>query len=137
MLHRSKRIGKIYDDKWNGLGGKMEAGESPEDCVIREVWEESGLRIKNPKLKGVLIFPSFDQVDDWLVFVFTASQFSGRLKACSPEGDLAWILDREVQRLNLWEGDRYFLKHLNGRRFFSGKFIYKSGKYKSHQIALY
>src|SRR5262245_36010948 len=79
MLHRRKQVGKIYDDKWNGLGGKMEPGEAPEECVVREVREESGLKILHPILKGVLTFPSFDGVDDWLVFVFLATKFSGSL----------------------------------------------------------
>ena len=137
MLHRAKKVGKIYDDKWNGLGGKMEPGESAEECVIREVWEESGLKIKNPKLKGVLMFPAFDEVDDWLVFVFTAKNFGGKLKEKSPEGDLEWIPASQVLKLNLWDGDRHFLKHLNGRKMFSGKFMYKGGKYKSHTLYFY
>jgi 8-oxo-dGTP diphosphatase len=137
MLHRAKKMGKIYDDKWNGLGGKMEAGESPEDCVIREVWEESGLKIRQPKLKGMITFPSFDGVEDWIVFVFVADKFSGKLMDQSPEGDLEWIPNLEVAHLNLWEGDKYFMKHLNSRKFFTGKFIYKNGKYIKHDLVFY
>jgi 8-oxo-dGTP diphosphatase len=137
MLHRAKKVGKIYDGKWNGLGGKMERGECPEDCVIREVREESGLKIRRPKLKGVLTFPSFDGVDDWVVFVFVAGDFSGKLLEKSPEGRLSWVPSRRIPKLDLWEGDRYFLKHLDGRKFFSGKFIYRKGKYLSHKFIFY
>lgn len=137
MLHRAKKVGKIYDDKWNGLGGKMETGESPEECVVREVREESGLHIRRPKLKGVLAFPSFDGVDDWIVFVFTAGKFSGTLMKKSPEGDLSWIPNRKIHKLNIWEGDRYFIKHLSGRRFFTGKFIYRNGEYIKHDLVVY
>src|SRR5262245_39606752 len=122
MLHRHKKVGKIYDDKWNGLGGKMEPGETPEECVIREVREESGLRIRDPKLKGILTFPAFDGVDDWLVFVYTADKFSGKPFKISREGELCWIPTKGVPKLNVWEGDRYFLKLLNSKKIFSGKF---------------
>ena len=71
MLHRVKKKNDMHKDKWNGLGGKLIDQESPEECVKREVWEESGLTIKNPNLKGVITFPKFDGIDDWLVFVYT------------------------------------------------------------------
>ena len=135
MLHRNKNVGKIHDDKWNGLGGKMERGETPEDCVVREVREESGLQIRDPRLKGILTFPDFDGVDDWLVFVYVAKEFSGRLKLKGPEGRLAWVPNSRITKLNLWEGDRFFLPHLAGRKFFTGKFIYRNVKYVSHEIA--
>ena len=137
MLHRRKYMGKIYDDKWNGLGGKMEAGETPEECVAREVWEESGLKILDPKLKGILTFPAFDGVDDWLVFVYAATRVSGKLLKVSKEGELNWIPTNRLSRLNLWEGDRHFLKVLNGKKFFSGKFVYRRGKFISHKMKFY
>ena len=137
MLHRHKHRGMIHDDKWNGLGGKMERGETPEECVAREVWEESGLRIKSPRLQGVLTFPDFDGDNDWIVFVFTANRFSGKLLSRSSEGSLAWIPSRELQRLNLWEGDKHFLKWLSKPHFFSGKFIYRKGKFIRHQARFY
>ncbi len=137
MLHRGKNMGKIYDDKWNGLGGKMERGETPEECVVREVWEESGLKIRDPRLKGILTFPNFDGVDDWIVFVYVAKKFSGRQMKKSPEGELAWVPTRTLSELNVWEGDRHFLNLLNGSKMFSGKFIYKKGKYISHELGFY
>ena len=76
MLHRVKKENDMHKNKWNGLGGKLIPGESPEECVIREIKEESGLNIKTPSLKGIITFPKFDNIEDWLVFVFTANQYS-------------------------------------------------------------
>ena len=87
MLHRVKKQDDIHEGKWNGLGGKFEPGESPEECVVREVREEAGLKIKNPRLKGVLTFPGFAKGEDWYVFVFTAPEFTGRMRDCA-EGEL-------------------------------------------------
>ena len=136
MLHRVKKKDDVHEGKWNGLGGKLEPGESPEDCVVREVLEESGLRIRRPVLKGVLTFPDFARGEDWYVFVYTASQFSGRL-IDSTEGELGWIPDRELLRLNLWEGDKFFLPLLRRRGHFSGKFRYRGGRLAGHSISKY
>jgi ADP-ribose pyrophosphatase YjhB (NUDIX family) len=78
LEHLNKKANDIHEGKWNGLGGKFEAGETPEKCVIREVYEESGLLIREPKLCGLLVFPRF-KGNDWYVFVFTADDFSGEL----------------------------------------------------------
>ncbi len=136
MMHRVKRPTDIHFGKWNGLGGKLLPGETPEECVIREVREESGLRLRSPELKGFLTFPGFDGEDDWYVFVFVARQFSGRLGPCN-EGNLSWIPDRKLTALPLWEGDRIFMKWLNGTKFFSGKFVYKKFRFNSHQVNFY
>lgn len=136
MINRNKRENDIHLGKWNGLGGKFNPGETPEECVIREVYEESGLLIKNPKLKGFLTFPAFDEEEDWYVFVFTANEFSGKLIE-SNEGELEWIEWERVTELPLWEGDKYFLEWLNQERFFSAKFIYKNSKYITHSVIFY
>jgi len=136
MLHRIKKENDMHEGKWNGLGGKLENGESPEECVIREVKEESGLEIKNPKLKGILTFPAFDGIDDWYVFVFIAEEFKGEL-IDSPEGKLEWIDDDKLTQLNLWEGDKLFLEWLNEDKCFSGKFIYENGKLVSYEVHFY
>lgn len=133
MLFRNKRKNDIHEGKYNGLGGKMESGETPLECVKREVFEESGLKIKNPPLKGLLIFPDFDGKNDWMVFVFTAKTFSGKLKKCS-EGDLTWVKDNKLLSLNLWEGDKVFLKYLDKKGFFSGVFYYRNKKLISHKM---
>jgi 8-oxo-dGTP diphosphatase len=136
MLLRNRKVNDIHHGKWNGLGGKFHPGESPEDCVTREVYEESGLMIKNPRLHGIMTFPSFSAGEDWYVFVFTASDFQGKL-IDSLEGQLQWIDDNQIRSLNLWEGDRIFLKWLEQDKFFSAKFIYEKGDLKNHQVVFY
>ncbi len=134
MLRRNKRDADIHGGKWNGLGGKLKAHETPEECVIREVKEESGLTITHPVLRGILTFPEFGggsqpetASQDWYVFVYTADCFSGELTE-SDEGELHWISDEDLPGLDLWEGDPVFLKWLEEGRFFSGKFCYRDGK---------
>jgi 8-oxo-dGTP diphosphatase len=123
MLHRVKKQNDIHEGKWNGLGGKFDPGETPEECVAREVLEESGLIISDPILKGFLTFPAFDGDEDWYVFVYIATEFSGDL-IVSPEGNLEWIDDADVLNLPLWEGDQIFLEWMTKHRYFSGKFTY-------------
>jgi 8-oxo-dGTP diphosphatase len=136
MIHRVKKENDIHQDKWNGLGGKFNPGESPEECVIREIKEESGFLIQNPILKGVLTFPEFSSGEDWYVFVFLATEFEGEMIS-SNEGHLEWIENKRLLNLNLWEGDRYFIKWLDKDVFFSGKFIYKNGKLVDHHITIH
>ena len=100
MIHRVKKENDYHQGKWNGLGGKFDKGETPEECVIREVEEETGLKIKIPHLHGLLTFPMFDGIDDWYVFVYTANEFEGKL-IDSNEGNLEWIPDNELTNLNL------------------------------------
>ncbi len=128
MLHRTKKENDLHEGKWNGVGGKFEKGETPEECAIREVKEETGLDIKDPKLMGRLLFPEFDKEgEDWHIYIFEIAQFSGELIE-SAEGDLAWIDDDKILRLNLWEGDKYFLEWMKKGKYFSGKISYKDGK---------
>ena len=133
MIHRIKKKNDMHEGKWNGLGGKLEPGETPEECVVREVREESGLLIKNPLLKGLLTFPAFNGFDDWYVFMFVATEFEGDL-IDSAEGDLRWIDDSELLNLNLWDGDKIFLKWMDRNGFFSAKFTYKNGKLINHNV---
>ncbi len=136
MLHRIKKENDYHEGKWNGLGGKFEPGESPEECAIREVKEESGLTMVNPELRGFITFPLFDGVDDWYVFIFTVDTFNGKL-IDSKEGILKWIPNKEIYALNSWEGDKIFLKWLDQKKFFTAKFIYENGKYKTHTVYFY
>lgn len=135
MVHRNKKPNDMHEGKWNGLGGKFEPGESPEECIIREVREESGLQIRNPKLHGLLLFPNF-KGDDWYVFVFTAREFEGKL-IDSPEGVLEWIPDKKLTMLNLWESDLVFFPWLEGNQFFSAKFMYEGDRMQRYKVSFH
>jgi len=136
MVYRNKKDNDIHLGKWNGLGGKMETGESPEECARREVREESGLIALKLVLKGVLTFPAFSHDEDWYAFVFVVEEFEGQL-IDSPEGKLEWVDDHRLLNLNLWEGDRFFLPLLERPGLFSGKFSYKNGHLVDHQLVYY
>jgi 8-oxo-dGTP diphosphatase len=136
MIHRIKKENDMHHGKWNGLGGKLNPGESPEDCVIREVREESGLIIRDPLLKGFLTFPRFANDEDWYAFVYVARKIEGQLIE-SEEGVLKWINDEHLFSLDLWEGDLIFLPWLERPGIFSGKFIYREGKLVEHSEVFY
>jgi 8-oxo-dGTP diphosphatase len=135
MLHRVKKANDVHVGKWNGLGGKLEAGESPEQCVIREVHEEAGLEIVRPRYHGLLIFADFAG-DDWFVWVFSANEFSGELIE-SNEGHLEWIPDEEVRALNLWPSDQIFLPWLEMDKIFSARFQYHGDEMFGHDVSFY
>ncbi len=136
MVHRIKKPNDMHQGKWNGLGGKLDPGETPEECAVREIYEESGLRVRNPALKGLLTFPGFANDEDWYAFVFVAADFDGEL-IDSPEGRLEWIADERLFDLDLWDGDRVFLRWLERPGFFSGKFVYKDGRFIDYQVVFY
>ncbi len=125
MLHRIKKENDINKDKWIGLGGKFENGESPEDCFLREVQEESGLTVQRWRYHGMVTFVSVtDVVFTEYMHLFSATEFTGTLKVCD-EGVLEWVPKARVQALNLWEGDLIFLKLMEkGGPFFSLKLVY-------------
>ena len=135
MIHRVKKANDIHEGKWNGLGGKLEPGESPEQCVIREVREESGLELRNPRFHGLLVFADF-KGDDWYVWVFTADKFSGELIE-SAEGHLKWIPDEEVACLPLWPSDLIFLPWLADDKIFSARFQYQGEAMLGHEVVFY
>jgi 8-oxo-dGTP diphosphatase len=136
MIHRVKKANDMHEGKYNGLGGKFEPGETPEQCAIREVEEESGLTMIEPCLKGLIDFPKFDGVNDWYVFIFTADKFTGD-PIESNEGYLEWIDNDKLFDLNLWDGDKIFIKWLDNDGFFSAKFIYEAGEFKGHAVTFY
>ncbi|MGB5849540.1 MAG: 8-oxo-dGTP diphosphatase [Ignavibacteriaceae bacterium] len=136
MIHRIKKENDYHRGKWNGLGGKFEQGESPEECAVREIEEESGLKVKRIKMKGFITFPMFDGKEDWYVFLFTAEEFEGEV-IDSNEGKLDWIPNNKLTEINLWEGDKYFIPWLFKEKFFSAKFIYENGNYRSHKVYFY
>lgn len=132
MLHRIKKKVDINQGKWIGIGGKIEGGESPDECVRREVMEETGLTLHDPQLRAIVTF-NFEspqpELEDWDVeymFVYTCEQFSGDLVDVCNEGELAWVPENEIDALPQWEGDKLFLKPiLDGAPFFSMKLSYR------------
>lgn len=123
MLYRNKKKNDVNEGKWIGLGGHFEENESPEDCVLREVWEESGYRLTDYRFRGIVTFISGTGVTEYMS-LFTATGFIGEEKQCT-EGDMHWIKKRDIEKLSLWEGDKIFLRLLMEEQpFFSLKLVY-------------
>ena len=127
MLHRVKKKNDLNHDKWIGVGGKCEEGESPEDCVLRETREETGLTLTDFHYRGLVTFVS-DRAPTEYMHLFTAAGWTGSPVPCG-EGELAWVKKAEVPSLTLWEGDRIFLRLLEeDGPFFSLKLEYRGEK---------
>ncbi len=124
MLHRTKKENDVNRDKWIGVGGHFEEGESPEDCVRREVFEETGLTLTRFSYRGIVTFAS-DRWETEYMHLFTADGFAGALRECE-EGALEWIQKAVLLDLPMWEGDRIFLELIAAPRpFFSLKLKYE------------
>ena len=108
MLHRVKKKNDVNQDKWIGVGGKFEEGESPEDCLCREVWEETGLKLQSWRYCGIVTFTCEGWEGEYM-HLFTSDDFTGELKVCE-EGDLQWVSREFLDALPKWEGDTIFLK---------------------------
>ena len=123
MMHRVKKKNDINKDKWIGVGGHFEYGETPEECLLREVKEETGLTLLNYRMRGIVTFIYGEDVVEYM-HLFTADSFEGELTDCD-EGELVWIPKEEVMNLPIWEGDKVFFKLLNERDdFFLLKLCY-------------
>ncbi|MBQ8397351.1 MAG: 8-oxo-dGTP diphosphatase [Clostridia bacterium] len=124
MLHRVKKTVDENKDKWIGIGGKFEEGESPEDCVLREVREETGLTLTRYRYRGIVTFVSNVWGTEYM-HLFTADAWTGDLSDCD-EGDLAWVRKADVTSLPIWPGDKIFLRLLAEEApFFSLKLVYR------------
>lgn len=124
MLHRTKKENDENHDKWIGVGGKFEAGESPEDCMRREILEETGLTVADYRYRGIVTFVS-DIYETEYMHLFTVTDWTGEARECD-EGELAWIKKQKLFDLTLWEGDRIFLRLLQeDAPFFSLKLTYR------------
>jgi len=136
MLHRVKKVNDENHDKWIGVGGKFEVGESPEDCLLREVKEETGLTLTDYRYRGLVTFVS----DEWgteYMHLFTATGFEGEMKACD-EGELVWVPKSEIENLNIWEGDKIFFRLLvKSDKFFSLKLTYKGDTLVGSEVREY
>ena len=127
MLHRVKKAVDINKDKWIGIGGHLEEGESPEECLVRETREETGLELTDYSLRGVITFVT-DSYPTEYMFLYTAAGFYGTLLSCD-EGDLEWVPIKDVEKLPIWEGDKVFFRLLREQEeFFSLKLRYEGEK---------
>ncbi len=123
MLHRNKKKDDINEGKWIGVGGKFLENESPEECMLREVYEETGIKLKSWQYRGIVTFVP-DTCEGEYMHIFTAKADSWDFIPCS-EGTLKWIKKADIMSLSLWEGDKVFLKLLDENEpFFSLKLIY-------------
>ncbi len=127
MLHRVKKENDLNKDKWIGIGGKFLENESPDECLLREVKEETGLTLTDYKLRAVITFVS-DQCEGEYMYLYTATGFIGDIIECD-EGELEWVDKTEVMKLPTWEGDRLFLEKIyDGSEFFMLKLVYEGDK---------
>ena len=125
MLHRTKKKKDVNKDKWIGVGGHAEGNETPQECLIREVKEETGLLLTSYKFRGLITFIS-DEYEAEMMCLFTADGYTGELITCD-EGELEWVKKSDVPQLPTWEGDAQFLKLLleDEKRFFAMKLRYE------------
>ena len=136
MLHRVKKKEDINKNKWIGVGGHANEWESPEECLVREVKEETGLILTSYKFRGIVTFIS-DECESETMCLFTADKFTGNIIECD-EGELKWVDKKVVPNLPTWEGDAIFLKLLvnDEKRFFSLKLVYEGDKLVENNIVL-
>ena len=139
MLHRIKKENDLNHDKWVGIGGKFEEGETPEECLLREVYEETGLTLTAYRFRGIVTFLS----DEWgseYMYLYTADEFIGQMMApedCA-EGELVWVPKEEVKHLPIWEGDKIFFRLLEEEQgFFSLKLRYEGARLAEHVLKIY
>ena len=136
MLHRVKKENDVNRDKWIGLGGKLERDESPEDCLKREICEESGLKLSAWRFRGIITFVNTVCKTE-IMYLYTSDAFEGALTDCD-EGVLEWVKKTELLSLPLWEGDKIFLRLLNENApFFSLKLCYDGDTLLSHELHTY
>lgn len=132
MLYRNKRKNDINGGKWIGVGGHLIEGETIEECLLREVYEETGLTLLSYQLRGILYF-DIDGIEE-KSYLFTANQFVGELKDCD-EGELHWVDKDKIKALNLWKGDYLFLdKIVNENEYFEMELIYKMDQLVSYKV---
>lgn len=125
MLHRIRKKNDVNHDKWIGVGGKFERGESPEECLLREVKEETGYTLTSWKYRGIITFVYGEDIVEYMS-LYTADKYEGTQIDCD-EGVLEWVDKDKISELNLWEGDRIFVRLLDERDdFFSLKLVYNT-----------
>lgn len=136
MMHRVKKKNDVNHDKWVGIGGKFEDGETPYECARREIFEETGLKTDNLNYRGIVTFVS-DLYETEYMHLFTSNSYHGKLTDFCNEGNLEWIKKEDVYSLPIWEGDKIFFRLLDTEtRFFSLKLVYRGDRLISHTIEI-
>ena len=134
MIHRVKKKNDMNHDKWLGIGGKFEAGESPFDCARREIREEAGIDVQDLCYRGIVTFVSNEYGTEYM-HLFTASSFIGEIDYDCDEGNLEWVKKSEIKNLPIWEGDKIFFDLLDRNvSFFSLKLCYEGDRLVHHEI---
>ena len=134
MLHRVKKQNDINKDKWIGIGGKFEGEESPDECLLREAKEETGLTLTDYRYRGIVTFVS-DRWPTEYMHLFTCNEFQGELNRECGEGVLTWVEKDKIKNLPIWEGDKIFFDLLDNKKtFFSLKLVYSGDKLISHAV---
>lgn len=134
MIHRVKKKNDMNKDKWLGVGGKLEEGESPFDCAKREIKEETGLTVDKLRYHGIITFVS-DLYGTEYMHLFSATEFEGDIDYNCDEGTLEWVKIENVYSLPIWEGDKIFFELMEKEdRFFSLKLCYEADKLVSHTL---
>ena len=136
LLHRIKKNNDINAGKWIGVGGKFELGESAEECMRREIYEETGLIAHHLKLHGFVSFPGLYHGEDEGMFVYTCDDFSGELHDCD-EGVLQWVDVNVIPSLPMWEGDYHFFEWIKDNAFHSAKIVYENDHVVEYQEECY
>lgn len=136
MLHRVKKEKDVNKDKWVGVGGGFEKDETPEECLLREVKEETGLTLTKYAYRGLVTFVS-DEWETEYMHLFTATEYTGEIQICD-EGELVWVPKSDISSLNIWEGDKAFFELLETtERFFTLKLRYEGERLVEKQECVY
>lgn len=136
MLHRVKKVNDLNRDKWVGIGGKFLENETPDECLLREVKEETGLTLTSYRLRGVITFLS-DKWEGEYMYLYTATEYTGEMIECD-EGNLEWVDIDKVRFLPIWEGDKLFFEELRrDRGFFTMMLKYEGDRLVEHSVKVH
>ena len=136
MLHRVKKKNDINKDKWIGIGGKFELGETPFECARREIMEEVGVEVPNIRYRGIVTFVLNSDFVEYM-HLFSSDGYEGKIKDNCDEGNLEWVKKEDVRNLPIWEGDKIFFDLLdNEERFFSLKLVYQGDTLVDHLVEI-